>query len=106
MQLKKLAVICNACFWLTLIFQVWEHARDIHQLILNSVVILGILAVIINLCWITIELFGISQRNSSQKIIIAGGTTGADIKGSRWLFNSFNLLSFISQLILLGIKVI
>jgi hypothetical protein len=102
MQLKKLAVICNACFWLTLIFQVWKHARDIHQSILNTVVVLGILAVVINLCWITMDVIRVG-KSSSQKNIKAGETT---ISRNERVFKFFNLISFTSQIILLVIKLI
>jgi hypothetical protein len=106
MQLKKLAVICNACFWLTLIFQVWEHARDIHQLILNSVVVLGILAVLINTCWVIIDLYAGSKKNTGQKKGIVEDTTATiNSRNKRW-FNFFNLISFTSQLILLAIKLV
>jgi hypothetical protein len=106
MQLKKLAVICNACFWLTLIFQVWEHARDIHQLILNSVVVLGILAVLINTCWVIIDLYAGSKRSIGQKKVIVEETTETiNSRSKRW-FNFFNLFSFTSQLVLLAIKLV
>ena len=104
MQLKKLAVISNACFWLTLLFQFWENAREIYPHILGTIVTLGILAVILNVCWIAVALIPIKTKNR------IGQDTGEPIKNPSgkpaafWLFNWFNLLSFIAQLILLGIK--
>ena len=104
MQLKKLAVISNACFWLTLLFQFWENAREIYPHILGTIVTLGILAVILNVCWITIGLLPKKAKNGTGKDSRMPIKNPSDKTGALWLFNWFNLLSFIAQLILLGIK--
>lgn len=95
MQLKKLAVICNVCFWLTLFFQVWRDARNIHQHVLNTIVVLGMFAVVVNIAWI----ISILKKDKGR---MKTGEPGVkpNIKAGL-LFNSFNLLSFAAQLILL-----
>lgn len=48
-QLQKLAIICNICFWCTVFFQVWEQSRAIPELVLNTILVLGVLALLVNL---------------------------------------------------------
>ena len=97
MQLKKLAVLGNVCFWLTLVFQYGKWARNIQQDFLNTIVMIGLLAVVINLVWI---------------ILFVGGKTRPFKKDEPErsnqfvypLFTWFNLLSFASQLIFILFK--
>lgn len=93
MQLRKLAVICNICFWLTLFFQYWPLARKIHAEILGTIVILGLFSVLINLVWLL-------KLASHAKQKLAGNE-----KTPAWqLIKWFNILSFAAQLIFLYLK--
>jgi len=104
MQLKKLAFICNTCFWLTLIFQFWKNAREIQPHILGTIITLGILAVILNVCWIVLYLVaGKTRKKAFDREEISAKTNSNNATSPLW-FNGFNLLSFIAQLILLSIK--
>jgi len=94
MQLKKLAVLGNVCFWLTLLFQYGKWARNIQQDLLNTIVMLGLLAVIINLVWIVI--FFTVKTNATSVV--------AEKEKAKLLFTWFNLLSFASQLVFLFFK--
>ena len=100
MQLKKLAVISNVCFWLTLLFQVWREARFLNQQLLNTIVIIGIFALLVNVIWLTT--FIQTQRKNQS---LPG--KNSDIRVNKkvdLLFFSFNILSFAAQTILLSIK--
>jgi hypothetical protein len=105
MQFRKLAVICNACFWLTVIFQYWALARAIYTDVLNTIVILGVLSLIINLVWLLALLKGTTGNGENK--------TGSDTPNSKTgninsismqLFKWFNLISFAAQLIFLYSK--
>ena len=63
-QLQKLAILCNICFWSTVIFQITEKARNIPEPILNTIVILGISGLMVNI--ITIATGWISQRTNPR----------------------------------------
>ena len=107
MQLKKLAVICNGCFWLTLIFQYWKAARGINPDLLNTIVILGIFAIIINLTWL---LFSLVKKTKPKTVINHAGqpiTAEMETKNTNvamLLFKWFNILSFAAQLVFLYFK--
>ncbi len=105
MQLKKLAVLSNSCFWLTLLFEVWKPARNLQQDLLNTIVMLGLIAIVINLVWV-ISLF-IKKTTTAMQ---AGSNPGMNKieKNSNQtaglLFRWFNLISFAAQLIFLYFK--
>jgi hypothetical protein len=56
-QVKKLAVICNVCFWLTIVFKYWKNARNIQPDVLNTILILGMAAIVANGVWLFLFLF-------------------------------------------------
>lgn len=97
MQLKKLAVLCNACFWLTLFFQFWKNARNLPPWVLGTIIIIGLLSVLVNIAWLLV-----AGRRRSQK------EWGDAKPPGRWqtvgALALFNILSFIAQLILLCLK--
>ena len=100
MQLKKLAVLGNVCFWLTLVFQYGKWARTIQQDFLNTIVMIGLLAVLINLTW---TIFFIANKTGGR-----GALKKDEPKKNNQtvnvLFTWFNLLSFASQLIFILFK--
>ena len=100
-QLRKLTVLGNVCFWLMLVFQYSKWARNIQQDLLNTIVMLGLLAVIINLVWLAILLSN-SIKGSPATIGKNKGTKNNQTAVQ--LFTWFNILSFVSQLIFLFLK--
>jgi hypothetical protein len=61
-QLLKLAFICNICFWCTVGFQFWKKARLIPEPLLNTIVILGICAVGVNIVTLAVLLFAPGKK--------------------------------------------
>ncbi len=84
MRLQKLAVICNVCFWLTVAFRFWRYAVSVPKEILNTIVMLGIMAVLTNIVWLVSDLFRV-KRNIKNKT--------ADM-----MFRWFNILSLGTQI--------
>ncbi|CAN5632966.1 hypothetical protein BH10BAC3_BH10BAC3_12590 [soil metagenome] len=107
MQLKKLSVLCNGCFWLTLLFEVWKPARNLQQDLLNTIVMLGLIAIAINLVWV-ISLF--VKKTKKTPGMQAGSIPGMkkietnSNQTAGLLFRWFNLISFAAQLIFLYFK--
>ena len=102
MQLKKVAAVCNTCFWLTLFFQYWRLARNIHAEILGTIVILGVMSVLVNLCWL-VQLAAKPKETQSQDVNEAAPVKNeAPAKGQ--LLKWFNILSFAVQIICLYLK--
>ena len=107
MQLNKLAVLCNSCFWLTLLFEVWKPARNLQQDLLGTIVMLGLISIAINLVW----LIGLLIRKT-KTITGAQADSNPGIKKiqmnnnqtSTLLLRWFNLISFVAQLIFLYFK--
>lgn len=106
MQLTKLAVICNGCFWLTIIFQVWTKARYIHKELLNTIVILGLISVVVNLVWLVVYFFAARGKQTAGNLgkREEPGITPKKVNSGEQLSKWFNLLSFFSQLIFLVSK--
>jgi threonine/homoserine/homoserine lactone efflux protein len=67
-QLQKLAILCNICFWTTLVFQLWEKARNIPEPILNTIIILGISALVVNIVTIAAGFYSRRKNPHHQKI--------------------------------------
>ncbi len=67
-QLQKLAILCNTCFWGTVVFQIWERARLIPEPVLNSIVILGISALLVNIITGVIAVFYYRKSPEHQKM--------------------------------------
>jgi hypothetical protein len=88
MQVRKLAVICNICFWLTLLFQFWKNARALNIQLLNTIVILGVVAVLLNIVWLA----GLKKNRIAFRFIGAA------------VLNGFNLLSFGCQLVFIWMR--
>jgi hypothetical protein len=101
MQLKKLAVLGNVCFWLTLVFQYGKWARNIQQDLLNTIVMLGLLAIVLNLGWIA-SLF--VKKNGAAANSVEKNSVRKINQAALPLFTWFNILSFASQLIFLFFK--
>src|SRR5690349_19639339 len=100
MQLKKLAVLGNACFWLMLVFQFGKWARNIQPDLLNTIVMIGLLAIVINLIWILLFVGG----KASRARILEKDEPQKNIQYGNVLFSAFNILSFASQLIFIFFK--
>jgi heme/copper-type cytochrome/quinol oxidase subunit 2 len=106
MQLKKVAVLGNVCFWLTLLFQIWKPARELQQDLLNTLVMLGWLAVLFNVSWI------FTYFVKERKVQIKPAPTQSNDHPKQisinqiaeLLFTCFNLLSFAVQLIFVFTK--
>ena len=107
MRLRKLAVLCNGCFWLTLLFQLGLPARNLQQDLLNTIVMLGLIAVLVNLVWIVKT--AILKLKPARTVEPAETPVNSNIEKrnnqtSILLFNWFSLLSFAAQLIFLYFK--
>ena len=89
-QFKKLAVICNTCFWLTIIFKYWEAARSLHKDILGTIIVLGVVAVFANLAWLLMVFF--MRKPATGKTVD---------KRNIWkqIFSGYNLISVVCQLV-------
>lgn len=103
MQLRKLAVICNVCFWLTIIFQYWASAREIHEDVLNTIIILGLLSVLVNMAWV-LKLVMNNPLNQKMPQAETDNKTKATNHISMQFFKWFNILSFVAQLVFLYLK--
>ncbi|MES2647849.1 MAG: hypothetical protein V4717_13290 [Bacteroidota bacterium] len=104
MQLGKLALLGNGCFWLTLVFQYWKPARNLQQDLLNTVVIIGLLGIVFNLAFIGSLIL---KKSISNEPVSNTSRVKEKVKhnqNSRLLFTSFNLFSFAVQLIFLYSK--
>lgn len=89
-QFKKLALICNTCFWLTIIFKYWEGARSLHADILGTIIVLGVVAVFANLAWL-LQVFFRSRRG-------AGGLVPQASISDR-ISSVYNMVSMACQLV-------
>ena len=78
-QLAKISVLCNICFWLSMLFRYWKNARNIAPDLLNTIVILGVVATLVNIIWMVF----VWQKK---------------IKPS-WFYLVFNVGSFLVQII-------
>lgn len=93
----KLAVIGNACFWLAVFFQYWQGARQIPAILLQTILILGVSAIVVNA-----GLFGFLfwKKWKGKNKDAFGAKEGLTEKGT-WFLHFFNLVSFLAQIIFL-----
>jgi flagellar biosynthesis protein FlhB len=92
-QVMKLAAICNVCFWLTIIFKYWKNARYIQQDVLNTILILGMVALFVNMVWFFLLLRKKSTRFSKQSNPVN------ESKNRFSALGIFNIISSVAELI-------
>ena len=62
---KKIAVICNGCFWVTIGLKYWKYTQQMPVDFLNTIIILGTVALFANLIWLAFVFF--QKRNTPEK---------------------------------------
>jgi hypothetical protein len=92
-QVKKLAVICNVCFWLTIIFKYWKNARNIQTDVLNTILILGALAALANLAWLILS-FAKRKNNLARREKMTVALSKFEV-----MVSIFNVGSLVAQLV-------
>ncbi|HSC55385.1 MAG TPA: hypothetical protein VLC98_17255 [Phnomibacter sp.] len=48
-QVAKLLIILNVCFWLAVSFVLWHYSAGFPQMVVSSIIVLGMLAIVGNL---------------------------------------------------------
>ena len=69
-QLQKLAILCNICFWSTVAFQIWEKSRNVPEPILNTIVVLGISALLVNIITVIAGIYSRRKNPQHQKMSV------------------------------------
>jgi hypothetical protein len=55
-QFLRLTVICNSCFWLTMLFRYLKAAQLLNPEVLNTIIVLGMVASFVNIIAIVLAL--------------------------------------------------
>lgn len=96
-QVLKLAVIANACFWLAVFFQYWKNARLIPVVLLQTILILGVIAIVINM-----GVYVVFLKKKWRANKLKGNNDGEPpVRPGIWILHFFNGVSFFAQIVFL-----